>query len=218
MKRFLVPALALGVIVTALFSCDKEISEENGLLPGQNINTSNCKACAYIPWCDHSVYTYSDTVGGSATNSVEVISLAGDTTIDGTTYTTTAVTGNGTIYHNCTAGVTNELTSNPFGDFKDILLKENEPVGGTWSTVQNVSGVSTNYEYTVVEKGISRTVAGVVYTDVIHVRRITKTLMIPVLSEEIYYARAVGLIENITSDAVGGTQVSHRVLVNYSIP
>lgn len=218
MKRFLVPALVVGLLTTTLFSCDKETSEENGLLPGQTVNTANCKACAYIPWCDNSVYTYSDTVGGSATNAVEVLSLSSDTTIDGSTYTTSTVTGNGTIYHNCSAGSTTEITSTPFGNFKDVLLKENTTTGGTWSTSQTVSGVTTTFDYTMVEKGVARTVAGVAYTDVVHVRRETKTLSIAVLTEEIYYARGVGLIENLTKDAITGTQVSHRVLVNYSIP
>jgi len=222
MKRFIIPFLTLGIVVAAMISCDKETSEENGLLPGQSINTSNCKACAYMPWCDQSVYTYSDTLGSNSSSSVQVLSLAGDTTIAGTTYTISNLSGANTIYHSCSGGVTTTITPSPGGNLTDIPLKESENVGGTWVTSQTVAGVQSDYTYTIVERGITRTVAGSDYPDVIHVKRETTTILggtpVPVLTEEIYYARGVGLIENISKDANTGTQVSHRVLMNYQIP
>jgi len=223
MRSLSVAALVIGILTFSMASCDKETSEENGLLPGQTINTSNCKACAYFPWCDQSVYTYSDTItGGGVSSSVQVLTVGGDTTIAGTVYHISNLSGTGAIFQNCSAGTTTELTPNPVGQTQDIPLKESGAVGDHWEVSQSISGVATTYKYAVVAKGIARTVAGVIFPDVIQVQKITETevagVPFPVFSEDYFYARGVGLIERITADGVTGTQVSHRVLLNYIVP
>lgn len=223
MRVLTIASLVFGILLTTMVSCEKETSEENGLLPGQAINTSNCKACAYFPWCDQSVYTYSDTItGGGVSSSVQVLSVSGDTTIAGTVYNVSNLSGTGTIFQNCSAGTTTKLMPTPGGQTQDIPLKESAAVGDQWSVIQTIAGVSTTYKYSIVAKGISRTVAGVIFPEVIQVHKITETVVAGVpftpFVEELYYGRSVGLIEQIISDGVSGSQLSHRVLVNYIVP
>ncbi len=223
MRVATLPVLALGILIVSLVSCQKETSEENGLLPGQAINTSNCKACAYFPWCDQSVYTFSDTItGAGVSTSVKVLTVSGDTLIAGTTYDVSNFGSTGTVFHNCAAGVTSNLTPTPVGQTQDIPLKESAAVGEEWSVIQTIAGVSTTYKYSMVAKGISRTVAGVIFPDVLQIHKITQTVVAGVpfttFVEDLFYGRAVGLIEHITYDGVSGSQVAHSVLVNYNVP
>lgn len=223
MKLNILPLLIAGFLLTSLAACQKETSEENGLLPGQAINTSNCKACAYFPWCNQSVYTFSDTLaGGGVSSSVKVLTVTGDTLIAGVTYNVSNFSGAGAVFHNCSAGVTSQLMPNPIGQLQDIPLKENAAVGEQWSVIQNIAGVATTYKYSITAKGISRTVAGVIFPDVIQVHKITETIVAGVpfttLVEDLFYGRSVGLIEHITNDGASGSQLAHSVLVNYVVP
>ena len=85
-------------------------------------------------------------------------------------------------------------------------MKDNSSVSTSWVQAYNISfsGVplTVNLTNTITEKGITRTVNGIVYSDVIHV---TSSLSIPGvppagLTSNInnYYARKYGMIENTT--------------------
>ncbi len=233
-KRF------LGVLLTGLIlaACEKEYSAENGYLPGAGGNngggggggTTGCKSCTYQPWCDGSVYTYIDTSGGTGTPSTSTLDIISDTTIDGKTYAKTLSEGNYS-YHNCTAGVTSLVAFNAVTGggstverVNTTILKENSPVGTTWTEINpTAAGVDNVYDYEIIAKGISRTVLGVTYPDVIQVHQVL-SVTIPIfgamdISEtDYYFAKNVGLIESEITDALLGTQVLHRVLQSYSIP
>ena len=103
------------------------------------------------------------------------------------------------------------------GSVENIYLEDNVAAGGTWSQPYtiNVSGypLTVNLINTVTEKGISKTVTGIIYTDVIH---ITTTLSVSLLglplpadaiatNIEAFYARKVGMIQS-----------KNKISVNYA--
>ena len=195
--------------------------------------TANCKACVYIPMCDGSSYTYQDTTAQGVSTTVQNASFERDTLIDGVVYQKFNVTGSqGTLYYNCSAGVTNIVTFNVatggalIPRIDETLLKANSPVGTLWQNALNLgSGVTATYEWSLVEKGVAHTVLGNNYPDVAHVHLSVTTVVpgvgtIPAAEGDYYYGKNVGLIENEMYDLSSGVPVQnlHRVLQTYSIP
>lgn len=144
-----------------------------------------------------------------------------------TTYTVTSTnrdsTINGKAYHVFTnsTGSPNEyynITGNDYYTFRslgaalanltveNIYLKDNAAAGASWSQVVNLplSGVPgtvpATITNTIAEKGISRTVNSIVYTNVIHVTTTISVQGLPAgsLNTDIqsYYAPKSGLIES----------------------
>ena len=230
--------LVAGIGFTA---CEKEYSEENGLLPGAGGgggngggggggNNATCKSCTYQPWCDGTVYTFVDTSGTGVTTSSQTLDIIADTTIDGKTFHKTDAGGGSNIsYQNCTNGVTTLVAYNPSslgGTTVDkiytVPLKENAPVGTTWQEINAVSGTNAVYDYEIIAKGVSRTVLGVTFPDVIQVHQTLSTevfgISIPQSETDYYFAKNVGMIEAYTVDAFFGQLLLHRVIQSYSIP
>jgi hypothetical protein len=245
MKRLLVVALSS---IFFLASCEKDTSEENSLPPGTIVGAGNggtgtgggstsgagCKDCIYIPVCSGSVYHYNDTSfstpnGGPLDYTLQFIK---DTTIGAKVYQKFANLGSSSpfTYYNCTNGVTTAIVYNgttvsgntTITEAKITGLKANEPVGATWSDVLINQGQTINYLYTIIAKGVPRTVKGILYPDVIQVHSQTSIDLagtsIPAGQGEYYYARGTGLIESVLTDDFTGNQVLHRVLVSAMIP
>lgn len=153
--------------------------------------------------------------------------LVNNTTITTTNYTVTSTsrdsTINGKAYHVFTNSNTggNEyynITASDYYTFRTlglalgsqqvetIYLKDNAPMGTVWSQSINVTvpgvpiPVPVTLTYTLTEKGISRTVNGIAYTNVIHISMGISSSLVPSasLTSDIqsYYAPKVGLIEN----------------------
>jgi len=99
-----------------------------------------------------------------------------------------------------------------------IYLKDYLAVNGSWTqnfTVKiNGTSAPASITNTIMEKGISRTVNGQAYTDVVHVQSVLNTSFtinfppfppIPVTvtrTEQLYYARRFGLIESSTIQTI----------------
>lgn len=226
-----------AALVLLFSSCQKDLSEERGTAPdpitagaGTGSTTSNCKDCLYYPDCSGSVYTFSDTLmgapGGSTTTTYTFVK---DTVIDGKSYQKIAA-GSQNVYMNCTAGVSTSIIYNgttiggsTLAYTKVTPLKANEPVGTVWvDIINNAAGQPTTDTYTIMEKGISRTVSGHTYPDVIHVHSQTTidpgTGPINAGKSEYYFAKGVGLIESSNFDDFSGTEYLHHVLVSAVIP
>jgi hypothetical protein len=223
-------------------SCQKDISEESGVIPDAvtgttgttgttGSSTSNCKDCLYYPDCSGSLYHFKDTSfvfpgGGDTTYTYQFIK---DTVIESKNYQKISVNGQ-MDYFNCTAGVSTTIAINatsaggttlPF--LKVTNLKANEAVGASWADIITVSGQDITYTYTIVSKGSARTVAGITYPDVIHVHEQTTENVaglgiINAGQTDYYYARGTGLIETLSIDDFSGMQIDHRVLINATIP
>ncbi len=211
-------------------SCDKDISVEYGELNPNPVtvnasNLSNCKDCSYSPVCSGSVYRYSDTSAGVATTQNYTLQYLKDTMILGRTYQKIRGGAQQVSYFNCSSGMSTSIILNGGGSFvKTTNLKANQSVGYNWSDViTGTSGQPTAYGYTIMAKGIQRTVSGKTYTDVIHVHERTSLNMpgvapIPVERTDYYFAKGTGLIESITLDENSGQKTFHHVLLSANIP
>jgi hypothetical protein len=135
------------------------------------------------------------------------------------------------------------ISGNDYYNFRDLgaslgnnkvevlYLKDNAAVGATWSQSQNLTipsvpfPVPVTLTFTVVEKGVSKTVNGVSYTDVIHVKTdITSSLTTTGISTDIhnYYAPKVGVIEttnkvNISFGSIADTTDTKTILLSSDI-
>lgn len=234
-KKLSFPFIIL-MLSFAIFSCEKEFVVDNydpttgggGIIDttggggGGGIDTTrDCRACAYIPTCNGTVYTYRDSsdVVSTVTQTFQIIK---DTLIGGKTYQKSLSEGV-TQYLNCTNGettsieymVTNPVT-NTLDEVKVILLKANSPVNSTWNAT--INGQNIDYVFKIISKG-PRTVNGVNYPDVIHVN-VKNSFAFPGLiqEEDIFYARGVGAIEYIIYDMETGAVDFHRTLQSYIIP
>jgi hypothetical protein len=230
----------VAFVAITLSSCQKDTSEETGQLPGGattiitpggTVNNAGCKDCIYYPICSPSVYKYSDTGLGSPTGTVNTYTLTyvKDTTLESKTYKKFSVTGQGNTYFNCSAGVSTSIVLNgttlsgtTISYAKVTVLKENAPVNTSWVDTLTASGQTALYTYNIVSKGIPRTVAGINYTDVIHVHEQTTVNVagttIPAGQSDYYYAKGIGLIESISFDDFTGTQILRHVLISATIP
>ncbi len=226
-------SLAIIFIAIVFSSCQKDFTVETGLLPGGGSNSekNGCKDCIYYPICSGSVYKYSDTSAGSstATASNYTLTYIKDTLIESKTYKKFTGAGQQNTFFNCTSGVSTAIVLNgstqggillPY--VKITTLKENAAVGTLWSDTITVNGQDAVYTYNIVSKGITKTVAGVTYADVIHVHEQTTIdlmgTVIPAGQSEYYFARGIGLIESLSIDDFTGTQLLHHVLISASIP
>lgn len=197
--------------------------------------TSNCKACNYFPYCDGSSYTYIDTTASGVNPPVtQNLTYLSDSIIDGKIFKKFSVTNSaGNTYYNCTGGVSTSIVLNGISIggitipvVKLVMLKANSPVGTTWQdTISLAGGTNAIYTSSIAAKGISRTVLGTVFNDVIQVHQ-EGALLVPGLgttpfsSGDYYFAKDVGLVENLTLNTTSSpaTLSLHRVLQSYNIP
>jgi hypothetical protein len=183
-RYFLIAILAA---VTLLFSCSKEMSEE-----GEGKVPPNSSTCDYAPYTIRYTFT-----------------VSGDTTINGNVY---KIVGNDSVFtcSNCKDGIYTQIASiltfqgYSADDLKLTYLKDNVAAGTTWRDTITVSngGASTSgiLEFTVTQKGVTKTVNGKDYAEVIAIRMDAYALVFnnPVSVGTIstsYYSRGIGLIE-----------------------
>ena len=202
---------------------------------GVVVPPAGCKDCEYVPTCVGSWYKYqTETFGTTDTFRSTYLSTV-DTLVGSITYAkmlvrtgTSAGNRDDFSYISCNNGESVAFQYNAVGASGTTLaflkvtgLKANLPVGGTWvDIIQNQTGQDVTNTFTIEEKGISRTVLGTTYSNVIHVH-LVQTIEVPLIgtqevgTAEYYYARGVGLVE-FTSNNFGIT--SSRLLEAYYIP
>jgi hypothetical protein len=240
MKTKFITAIAAVALFT---SCQKDYSAEYGALQtttaSNNTNEAglnNCKASPYFPVCTGSEYRYTDTRGaiapgtqlGAANN--YTLQYTGDTTIENKIYQKIKGIGAQTIYYNSTNAVLSQIVLNqnrqtnvavPY--YKFTIVKSNESVGARWrDELPLPNNASEINDYTIIAKGISRTVSGITYNDVIQIRQDIGCAMYgiaPYMHVEQYMAKGVGLIESITYDDLSnGSIMLHHKLVSAVVP
>jgi hypothetical protein len=240
MKTKFITALAALALLT---SCQKDFSEEYGVLQTTTTSTNanalgvnNCKASPYFPVCTGSEYRYTDTRGaiapgtqlGTANN--YTLHYTGDTTIENKIYQKIKGIGTQTIYYNSTNAVLSQIVLNENAQtngsipyFKFTIVKSNEPVGAIWrDELQLPNNTREINDYAIIAKGVSRTVSGITYNDVIQIRKDISCAIYgiaPYVHIDQYMAKGVGLIESITYDDLsGGSVMVHHKLVSAVIP
>lgn len=107
--------------------------------------------------------------------------------------------------------------------FDELYLKADQNVNATWQLTVPliVTGVTVNVtsKYTITEKGISKTVQGKNYNDVIHVRQDFLSSFGNLGGGDHYYAKGVGLISSSIAITVPGQSQAptNTELVSYEI-
>ena len=160
-------------------------------------------------WQYHQV----DSSGSTPVNSdYTVTSTAKDSSINGKSYHVYNLSYGKNQYLNISGNDYYQFDSLPTGlgttTFERLYLKDNVNVGTGWSQSLTVTvpgipiPVPVTLNYQIAEKGISRTVNGHNYSDVIHVSATISSSLIPSAnlntSINSYYAKRYGLIENST--------------------
>jgi hypothetical protein len=108
------------------------------------------------------------------------------------------------------------------GSLEMTILKDAAPVGESWEQTSTSNGISTKWKFVIVEKGISKTVAGKTYTNVIHVKKEdTYSFMgedMPfVLTTNYYFSKGVGIILTDFDTSDFDTQVEPVPLLSYDV-
>lgn len=228
-EKYMKLVVVVFFVVAFLFlSCQKEIKFAN---TGNTNNNSSCKACAYMPMCDGSVYSYYDTTFmASPVISSDTLQFLKDTSFNGRTYQKFITRGNVIpVYANCTNGVFRNAVLNVAAtggtvSFELRTINDNLPVNGIWDdTIQNGLGQTVIYKNTIKEKAVSKTVHSKTFTDVIHVETIAGVDFPPLgfvvtNKSDYYFARGTGLIEAVVANEDGSIVYQHRVIKSYNIP
>jgi hypothetical protein len=199
MKKYNIAALAILVFIV---SCKKEDS------------TAAAETVKYMSFTAGSnwTYRYKNNISGSSVD-YTTTSTNRDSTVSGRVYHVfTNSNGGGNQYYNITGNdyyTFYNLAATPISDrIESIYLKDNAAVNTSWSqsyTITN-SGVPITIKITntIAEKGISKTVNAIAYTDVIHVSSVlsASVLGIPLPQDaitsdiQLYYAKKFGMIES----------------------
>lgn len=175
-------------------------------------STTNPAASSYINTNAGSSWNYQQIDSSGATpktTNYTITSTANDTTINTRKYHVYNYSYGGSQYLSNSANEYYQFDSIPVtgGSYVERLyLKDNVSVGTTWSQNFNLNipqspiPVSLMVTNKLVEKGISMSVNGVSYSDVIHVSTSLSSVLFPAnaftSSVDSYYAPKVGLIEN----------------------
>jgi hypothetical protein len=165
---------------------------------------------AYLTTTAGSTWNYHQVDSSAGNSDYTITSTSRDSVISGRTYHVYNVSSGGNQYLNITGNDYYQFDSLPAGlgaaVFERLYLKDNLSVGSSWiqSLTVTVSTISIpiTLTYKIAEKGISRTVNGQSYSDVIHVSATISSSLIPaanlVTSINSYYAKKYGLIESST--------------------
>jgi hypothetical protein len=166
----------------------------------------------------------------AATTNNKVTSIAKDSSIASKKYQVfTNSNGTGNSYYNITGNEYWTFTSLGAGSsgVENIYLQTGRDAGYGWSTPVNlpINGGSTlpvTLTNTITEKGISKTVNGIIYTDVIKITTTIAAIALPPnsLTTDIqsYYAPKVGLIESKykISLPIGGVNIDQNTILKTS--
>ena len=218
MLKNIKPVLAGFICLAAATSCKKDVAE-NGSLAESAKSEAAVDASSYLPFSNGTSYNYADsTIGGSSAEVKSSITISGDTTIDGKTFSR-ASTGNASTanYYNSTGGVTTMVNFNGGDKITTTVLKANEPAGTVWKDEFTNAGVPATYEWKIVAKGMNKTVQGVAYSNVIQVHldgyaTVPAKGKVVFANSDYYYAPNVGLIENTSYNPTTGNVEFHRAL------
>lgn len=205
MKTCILSLLALSLVFA---SCSKNDNSDQNTTPAADafINTTSGST-----W----IYHIDNNSGGSPSSSdYTVTSTNKDTSINSRTYHVYSYSYGGSQYMGLSGHDYYEYDSIPGSSsiggiaVERLYLKDNLSNGGTWKQdfTFNVTGspipIPLSVSNKITEKGISKTVNGIPYTNVTHVTSTISSSLIPASSLtsaiDSYYAPKYGLIENST--------------------
>ena len=192
----------------------------------KNTSTPDVVSTAdFSPLTANSTWTYQNTPGGSFT----LTATNRDTAANGKTYRVLLNSSGGNNYLGKSGSNYyrfGSIAQLNISAAEELYLKDDQLVNATWLTTQTftVPGIplplTANLNYSIKEKGISRTVATKAFTNVTHVRLdLSITGLGAIGGGDFYYANGVGLIENEIKVNVPGQAAINQtqVITAYSI-
>ncbi|MEL7001326.1 MAG: hypothetical protein AAFN93_01190 [Bacteroidota bacterium] len=193
--------VSMFILISFIVSCNEDEEPSNSLQGGP-----------FLPLVEGNQWEYEGDVSYT-------LRITGNTReIDGKNYAEAETKTNGQItnsYLNVENGEYFAVGFLSSTEVSLILLKENEGIGATWQTSGNINGINAVYKFSIEEKGIEHTVSGEKFDDVVRVKLDTIIQLFGVEevvgSQDIYFARGVGIIE-IDLGALGNAS-----LVDYTI-
>ena len=177
-------------------------------------------------------YHQIDSSGNTPVNKdYTLTSSSKDTLLNGRSYHVFNLSTGSNQYLNISGNDYYQYDSLPAGlgtaVFERLYLKDNVSIGSSWTQSTNVTvpgipfPVPVTLTYQISEKGISRTVNAITYSDVIHVSTTISSSLIPsanlTSSINSYYAKKYGLIENTTIINLNYTGIIENVNVETKI-
>lgn len=205
----IISALSISLVAALLISaCKKEKSKEGNTPPVKG-------TCDYAPYTAGSTFTY-ENINNKKDTMRYTLTVGGDTTVNGVKYVRLGNDSTHTFIR-CNEGdyvqIADALRFQDYiaSDLKTTYLKDYPAIGNSWNDTVEVSDgtrtVAAIIKYTISQKGISKTVLGRNFADVITVRVDGFALVLgnPVSVGTIgtvYYAKGTGMIE---TDADGDT-------------
>ena len=192
-----------------------------------NSSPSTPATANYSPLTVGSNWTYNYTEGSSSPTTFTLTVTSKDTSVSGKTYK--VLTSSDGSDNNYLAKVDSNYyrfaSFAGIGSFEELYLKDNLAVNGTWTnpvTFQLPGSpipLTANLNHTVKEKGISHTVNGKAYTDVIHINVDINLFGGSIGGGDFYYAQGIGLIENQINVSAPGQSAytTSQQLVSYQI-
>src|SRR5450432_1165037 len=178
----------------------------------KNETTTTPQQDVYLTTSAGSTWNYHETDLSGTTpvnKDFTLTSTSRDSSINSRNYHVFSNSGGSSQYLNITGSDYYQFDSLPAGfgtsTIERLYLKDNAAVGANWNQATTVTlpgvplAVPVTLTFSVVEKGISRTVNGMVYSNVIHVTTSISSVLIPAASLTTsinsYYAKKYGLIE-----------------------
>jgi hypothetical protein len=157
----------------------------------------------------------------SATASYTVTATGSDSTINGKTYHIFTQSGSPNQYYLLSGNDYYSFQNLPAtlsgALFENIYIKDNAAVGTSWNQQYSVttSGIPLTITITnsIAEKGISKTVNGTSYTDVIHV---TSTLAVAAFGIPLPSGAVTSDVQNFYAKKYGLIQSDYKIDVDYS--
>lgn len=179
----------------------------------------------FSPLTANSTWTYQNTPGGTFT----LTATNRDTVANGKTYRVLLNSTGGNNYMGKSGSNYyrfGSIAQLNISAAEELYLKDDQQVNATWLATQSftVPGIplplTANLNYSIKQKGISRTVASKAFANVTHVRLdLSITGLGSIGGGDFYYAEGVGLVENMININVPGQAAINQsqVLTAYTI-
>ena len=226
--------MAFFAAITLFVQCKKY----NG---SDNENNPPVTAKNYLPVTAGSTFTYHSVINTSATD-YTLTATSADSLVNGNSYTKFTGSDGETRYYRrvgvnyCQVSSLPSLPGSPV--FEDNYLNDSLPVNSTWNIQfqfpyplgfpPQLTAIGT---YKIIEKGISLSVSGTTYKDVIHIKLTDVSgygalsnppLITGIATGDFYYALGVGLVQSsltVTDDPSNGINAYSKTetLKNYTV-
>ncbi len=220
--------LLLCCFIISIVGCAKEINSNPANAIRNGAQNNAVVVDTYLPLTKGTIWNYTNETNSKVKKSKLTVTRS-KRTINGKNYTAIKSVTKGvpdTIYYNHTGHDYYLYTKQGSSDadavnLEILFLKDDAAAGTTWSQpAGSGNGVSLSCSGKIMETGISLTVSGVTYTDVIHTYIEVKTtgfFSIVVYKQDYYVAKNIGVIKNLSTQVVPSGPTTTTELASYTI-